>query len=213
MRAICWLYTLLVLLAWVCLWTTADRHWSGTLIEFGPRWGLLIPVPLIALIAVVSDRHLFWPAGLALLVGLGPLTGLCLPLPWRLSEGLSPPIRVMTLNTDGRAAPADVVALAESARADVVCLQECYRPEDWVIHFGPDWNVRYQDEFVVASRYPISGFEPLAASDAAWDRFAVRCRLSTPHGAARLVNLHTHSLRTGLESVLHHQPDGLSSLE
>src|SRR5207253_11125119 len=122
---------------------------------------------------LVSDRHLFWPAGLALLVGLGPLTGLCLPLPMRLSAGLSPPIRVMTLNTDGRARPDDVVALAESTRADVVCLQEAYQAENWVQHFGSDWDVRYHDEFVVASRYRISALEPLTSSNAAWDCYAV----------------------------------------
>jgi endonuclease/exonuclease/phosphatase family metal-dependent hydrolase len=213
LRIVSWLYLLLLVLAWICLWAWADRHWSGTLIEFAPRWGLLIPIPLIALVALVSDRHLFWPAGLALLVGLGPLTGLSLPLPWRLSAGLSPPIRVMTLNTDGRARAEDVVALAESAKVDVVCLQEAYRPDNWAQHFGPDWDVRYQDEFVVASRYRISVLEPLTSQDAAWDRCAVRCQLQTPHGVIRLVNLHTHSLRNGLEAVLHHDPKGFAELD
>jgi len=119
----------------------------------------------------------------------------------------------MTLNTDGRAEPGDVVALAESAQADVVCLQEVYRPESWVQHFGAEWDVHYQDEFLIASRYRISEFETLVASDAAWDRYAARCQLSTPLGSVHLVNLHTHSLRKGLEAIRHHDPEGIVVLE
>lgn len=213
LRIASWLYLLLLVLMWLGLWAAADRHWLGTLIEFGPRWGLLIPLPLIALVALVYDRHLFWPAGLALVIGMGPLTGFCLPLPLRLSAGLSPPLRVMTLNTDGQAQPADVVALAESAQVDVVCLQEVYRPESWVPHFGPEWDVHYQDEFVIASRHRISEFEALAASDGAWDRYAMRCQLNTPLGTVHLVNLHTHSLRKGLEAIRYREPDGIAVLE
>jgi endonuclease/exonuclease/phosphatase family metal-dependent hydrolase len=213
MRVAACLYMLLMLLAWICLWASADRHWTGTLVEFGPRWGLLIPIPFIAIMALVNDRHLLWPAGLALLIGMGPLMGLCLPLPWRVSAGLSPAIRVMTLNTDGRARPEEVVALAESAQVDVVCLQEAYRPDNWVQQFGPDWDVRYQDEFVIASRFPITGLETLASQDAAWDRYAVRCQLQTPQGSICLVNLHTHSLRNGLTAVLHHDSHGLMELD
>jgi len=212
-RIASWGYLLLLVLTWLGLWSLADRHWVGTLIEFGPRWGLLIPMPLIALVALVFDRHLFWPAGLALVIGLGPLTGLCLPLPMRLSAGLRPPIRIMTLNPDGRALPADVVALAESAQVDIVCLQEAYQTDRWLQEFGPEWDVRHQDEFVIASRHRISEFETLAASDAVWDRYAVRCRLSTPQGALSLVNLHTHSLRKGLEAIRYRDPNGIAVLE
>lgn len=212
-RCASWLYLLVLVLAWLGLWSLADRHWLGTLIEFGPRGWLLLPIPLIALVAFVFDRHLFWPAGLALLLGLGPLTGLCLPLPLRLSSGLSPPLRVMTLNTDGMAQPADVVALAESAQVDIVCLQEVYRPDVWVQHFGSEWDVHYQSEFLIASRCRVSEFETLVASDAAWDYCAARCQLSTPLGKLHLVNLHTRSLREGLEAIRHRDPKAIASLE
>lgn len=212
-RIASWLYLGLLLVAWLWMWSLADRHWTGTLLEFGPRWTLLVPIPVIALMALIGDRHLFWPCGLALLLGLGPLTGLCLPLPMRLSPGLDPPIRIMTLNTDGRAEPADVIALAESTRADVICLQEAYRAESWEQQFGPDWNVCCENEYVIASRFPISALERLTPSDRAWDCYAVRCQLSTSLGTVNLVNLHTHSLRKGLEAIRYRDAAGIPMLE
>jgi endonuclease/exonuclease/phosphatase family metal-dependent hydrolase len=106
-----------------------------------------------------------------------------------------------------------VVALAESARADVVCLQEAYRAESWEEHFGADWNVRSLNEFVIASRHRISDFAGLPASDAKWDPCAVRCQISTPLGTVHVVNLHTQSLRKGLEAIRYRDPAGAAILE
>lgn len=208
-----WLYVaVLLLLACLCLWHLADRHWSGTLLEFAPRWILLLPVPLFVLLAVLHQRRFWWIAGLALLIGLGPLTGICVPWPLRLGPGEHPPLRVLTLNTDGRASPDEVVALAKRNEVDVICLQECYRPEIWLRQLGDDWHLRHEDEFLVASRYPISNLEVLIEEDRKWDRLAVRCEIAGPLGTIQLVNLHTHSPRDGLEAVLHRKSDALEEL-
>lgn len=202
-------------MAWGCLRFGADRHWLGTLLEFGPRWILLVPSGAVAISALAWDRRLWWIFGVSLLVVLGPIWGLCLPLSALSSTNpIAAELRVFTLNTDGRAEPSLVVTLVEESKADVVFLQECRRPEIWARQFGPDWHVRFQDEFFVASRYPLTALELLLLENLPpWDRCAVRCQVSTPRGSVHLVNVHMYSPRRGLEAVRHRENDAIPTLQ
>lgn len=212
---LCWLYLFVVVLAWGCLRYGADRHWLGTLLEFGPRWVLLVPLAPLALGATIWNWRLWWIIGAVLIVVLGPVWGLSLP--WS-AIGFAKPtalqLRVLTLNTDGRADPSAVLALVEESQVDVVFLQECRRPELWVKQFGPEWHVLYEDEFVVAAKYPLTDLEPLSMEDQVpWDRCAVRCQVSTTLGSVHLVNLHTYSPRKGLEAVRHRENNAIGTLQ
>src|SRR6516164_2083941 len=71
----CWLYLAIVLAAWVVLRVAADRWWPATLLMFGPRWLLAVPLGILVAGAVVVRRRLLGlllPAGVVL---AGPVMG------------------------------------------------------------------------------------------------------------------------------------------
>lgn len=208
----CWLYVILLLLAGLALPLGADRHWIGTLLEFGPRWVLLLPIVLIAAAALAWDRRAAWLAALALLIGLF-VTDFRVPVGLVSASVPGPTISVMTLNTDGRADPGQVAALAASEGIDIVCLQECFLPDKWEAAFGDDWHFQHHNQFLIVSRYPLSTPEPLVLTDKAWHRCAVRCQVETPQGWVHLVNVHAGTPRKGLEAILHRQPDAILKLQ
>jgi endonuclease/exonuclease/phosphatase (EEP) superfamily protein YafD len=211
-----WLYFVFVLMVWGSLVYGADRHWLGTLIEFGPRWMLLIPLIPLVLAALCWQRRMWWSSGITLYVILAPVCGL--NLPWSMlfaPEPATVQLRVLTLNTDGVAKPADVLALVEEHQVDVVFLQECRNVDLWARQFGPDWQVRAQAEFIVAARHPLTDLEPLLIENAppGARHFAARCQLSTALGSVNLVALHTYSPRRGLAAIRHREPNALQTLE
>src|SRR5262245_29536199 len=152
LRGIVWMVAVGVLLgvgaAWGVLVLGADRWWLGTLVAFGPRWSLLVPVAamLVASAASLWSREtraggresgagrrgaLWWVVGVAViaeLVVLGPVMGFCLP--WRMitanAEGLRSDveqsemeIKVLTCNTLQGRAGERLAALIDREQPDV----------------------------------------------------------------------------------------------
>ena len=78
-----WAYLSLVALAVVLVWTAGDRWWAATLLTFGPRYLLLIPLVPLAVAAGVASRRAFVPLAAAAILGVFGLLGLCgLPMPY-----------------------------------------------------------------------------------------------------------------------------------
>jgi endonuclease/exonuclease/phosphatase family metal-dependent hydrolase len=185
------------------------------LLEFGPRWISLAPLLVIAILAVSLDSKFWAVVFLGALLVAGPLLGLCVT-----SQGLSrkapPPqsLCLLTLNTDGRASPADVLRLIEREKPHVICLQECYRPEGWYEILGNDWHIRRHREFIVASRFPLSELEPITSPRLPeYVLPAVSCEVLAPEGAFNLICVHLPSMRDGLEAILDAPLDGASALD
>src|SRR5215471_6896307 len=63
------------------MYWASDSSWLMTLLAFGPRWAVLVPLALLVLPALLLCRRALLPLLLAGLCGLGPVMGLCLP--WR----------------------------------------------------------------------------------------------------------------------------------
>src|SRR5438045_2652926 len=42
-----WLYLMLVLVLWLTLRTTGDRWWVATILMFGPRWPVALPLLVV----------------------------------------------------------------------------------------------------------------------------------------------------------------------
>jgi endonuclease/exonuclease/phosphatase (EEP) superfamily protein YafD len=118
-------YLLALGLAAAALWAWSDVWWPATILLFGPRWVLLLPLALLVPWAAVRDRALLWPLSLALLIGLGPLLGV--RSGWRglLGEGAGERFRVATFNAAGGDRVAPLGTLLADWDADVAVFQEC----------------------------------------------------------------------------------------
>src|SRR5690349_19121372 len=68
-----------VLAAWAALALAADRWWPATLLLFGPRWVLAVPLAVLVPAAAVCRRQALLPLLAAAVVLALPVLGFCIP--------------------------------------------------------------------------------------------------------------------------------------
>src|SRR5438046_2903549 len=86
-----WLAVVVCILIWAMLDFATDRHWIGTLIAFGPRWTLLVPVAMLTFFAALWRPRSLLPLGMAALIIAGPVMGLCVPVQvWLHEKAIGP---------------------------------------------------------------------------------------------------------------------------
>ncbi len=118
-------YLVAIGLAAALLWGLSDLWWPATILLFGPRWVLLLPLAVLVPWAVAKDRALLLPLGLAVAIGVGPLVGV--RSGWRalLPEGSGERFRIGSFNAAGGDRGTPLAALLAELDADVVVFQEC----------------------------------------------------------------------------------------
>ncbi len=202
-----------VALAWLAI-GFGDRSWPATLLLFGPRWALAIPLAALApaALAVRSARALAVQAAAAALAAW-PLMGLCLS-PKGLGDALGPDaspgrdLRIMSHNLGGRlvrpTSPA-LLSVLERVRPDVVALQECIPAEEGVLAIE-GWHAHAEDQICLLSRFPIRRVDARDRKDV-WDRGGsgaiVRYEIETPRGIVDVVDVHLETVREGLSALRH----------
>jgi len=192
------LYAAGVLLLWGWMRLQGDEHWLATLVLFGPRW--LCALPLLVLVPLAGWAHRRLLAVLAL-VGcwiVGPLMGFELHLPAS-STGLDQ-VRVMTCNVDQDVFDPQRLADAIAAeQPDIVALQEVCPGTPFI--WPASWSVAQRDEFVVASRYPVTR-EEAVRRPGKLSETAVRFVVRMPDRQVQIFNVHQETPRWGIEAVL-----------
>ncbi len=210
----CWLYGAGVGSFWAAAnWASPDS-WVPHLLLYGPRWTVFVPALLLVPAAIrVRSRWSAVPLGIALASFLG-IWGF--NVPWRkLVPGDGPSsarLRVLTCNV--QADDLRIQALADVIREtqpDIVLLQEC-RLDDPLVVLGRDgWYVRKADEFCVASRYPIVGFETLTRPNSLGRIVAVRMNVSWSVLTLPIVSVHLMTPRSGLEAIIESGSEGIDA--
>ena len=203
-----WGYLVLVLAIGAMLWLAGDRWWPATLLTFGPRWLVLLPLPVLALPGLLFNRRLLAPVLLAAAFAVGPVMGFCVS--WTSLAGATPVenaalLRVMTYNAgEGGTDPEVVGGFVNRERPDVLIVNE------WpaaVSELGPrlanGWLAAEHQSTVVFSRYPIKSIKKLGPDRfrKPWRAPALRCELATPSGTIYVVGLHLDTPREGLEAI------------
>ena len=188
--------------AWV-LWTLADRWWVATVLLFGPRWVLAMPLLLLIPVILMRDRALLAPLALAAWVALGPVMGL--RTGWR-RLFISPrpsDLRVMTFNTEGgRAmswAPGPVL---DALGVEVAAFQECGGRLVDAIDAMTEWHTDTRGGACLVSRFPIRSVEAMDRSPflaAGGSGLVVTYRLDVDGRDLYLTNVHLETPREGLE--------------
>lgn len=214
-----WGYLALVVVTWILLLTTSERFLPLTLLAYGPRAVVLLPLALLVPAALFTTWRAVLPAALAALVGLGPIMGGRVSRA-TLGEPLAPAppagaLRVVTFNAGtGMALAFRLPQLMEDLRPDLLLVQEC-RDELWdsLATLAGMATARHNG-LCTLSRWPIverdtmpyQTFEQVARLGAGGSGQAARYRLATPDGPLYVVNVHLETARKGLEQLLAYDP-------
>jgi vancomycin resistance protein VanJ len=154
---LCWLYLFGVLALWLFLYLAGDRWWPATMLLFGPRWALLLPLPILVPLCIAFRRRWIWGLLAIALLIIGPFMDLRITRLGLFPEDRQPSsVRVLTLNTHYAALdPAAFKKVIDETKPDVVALQEWYIANRAPLFSDPSWHTVQSDEAILASPYPI----------------------------------------------------------
>ena len=189
--------------AW--FWLSADVWWPATVLLYGPRWALLLPVAAIGVLAAVRQRWLLLPVVVSALVLGGPVLGFCSG--WRTLAAERSPEReltIVTLNVSGgESLRADIADLMNEWDADVAAFQECGSLR-WEVLELSGWHTMGRSMACIVSRFPIVEARVMERRDieeAGGTGLAVAYRLAAPDESFWLTNIHLTTPRSGLVAV------------
>jgi endonuclease/exonuclease/phosphatase (EEP) superfamily protein YafD len=203
-----WGYLVVVLLAGIGLWTLSDAWWPMTVLLFGPRWLVLMPLIVLVPATLAWQRRLLIPLLLALIVATTTVMGF--RTGWRRIAGSDPSsfsFRVATFNAMGGAAlNASLPWIIDGLQADVLGLQECSGRLVHSVRALPEtvWHHHDRDGLCLVSRFPITGIEQMERGhfrQAGGAGVVIRYALDVDGRVVHLTNLHLETPRAALEQL------------
>ncbi len=215
-----WAWLTAIVFTGVGLFTLSERWLPFTLLLYGPRWVVLLPLAVLVPLVLFSARRAILPLVLGGWVALVPIMGLrwtiqadqpltLHPVPPTLSDDNV--VRVMTLNAQGGEAVSLHLddALARYAPS-ALAFQECGEAFFDRLSLRRGWNVARVYGMCVMSQWPITAQDTMPR--AAFARVAelglggaahvVRFTIAHPHRPFELVTLHLETARKGLSLLL-----------
>jgi endonuclease/exonuclease/phosphatase (EEP) superfamily protein YafD len=199
-------YLASALAAAALLWYLSDRWWLATVLLFGPRWVLLLPLVVLVPAAFLLDRSLLFPLLVAGVVVLGPVMGL--RTGWRSLlpvDASGPTLRLASFNArGGEALLLSPAALLEEWNADLAAFQECGRALGDALRELPGWHVDIRSGLCLVSRFPIAEvaeMEREALEFAGGSGLVATYTIDMDGTTAHVTNLHLETPRAGLERI------------
>jgi endonuclease/exonuclease/phosphatase (EEP) superfamily protein YafD len=199
-------YLLGAIAAAALLWGLSDRWWPATVLLFGPRWVLALPLALLVPAAALFDRALLAPLTLAGLIVAGPVIGV--RSGWRAFVAPESPdddLRIVTFNAQGgNVLLLGPVTLLDSWNADVAAFQECGSALREDLRRVVDWKVDMQGSLCLATRLPVievQRMERAAFERAGGSGLVVTWTLELDGVPVHVTNLHLETPRAGFELI------------
>jgi endonuclease/exonuclease/phosphatase (EEP) superfamily protein YafD len=218
----CWAYLAAVIAIWVFIRIDGDRWWLATMMLFGPRWLLLVPLAVMLPLALAFRRRWLWGLlGIAVLVA-GPMMDLRITKAGLFPvERQSDSLRVLTFNT--HFAYVDPVRLGDyiaMTKPDIVALQEWYAGYRGTVFpigasggmAGKPWHVIQLEEAILASTYPIRVVGEGMIERDIEKGVTYRYNIELPQGAVTFYSVHLSSPHSSFRDVLHRSPYGVPRL-
>lgn len=215
-----WVYLVFVLLTWFGLWAGGDRWGPMTVLLFGPRWILLLPLVVLGVFAVPSKPRLSVPLLIAAMIVLVPIMGFNIGWGrWTGAETNGMPLRVVTYNAaGGRTLNTSLPWIIEKTRADIIGFQECGSALASAVRELPEiaWHTSIRDQLCLVSRFPLIGLRQLDRENirfAGGSGMVIEHTIDLGERELHLTNLHLDTPRKGLAPVREgHVSEGLSTL-
>ncbi|NNM05848.1 MAG: hypothetical protein HKO65_12230 [Gemmatimonadetes bacterium] len=199
-------FVALAIIAWALIWGLGDRWWPATVLLFGPRWVLLLPLVGLFPLAALRDRALLIPLTLAGVLLLGP--GLGFQTGWRsllAGGGPGPEVRVVSFNAmSGRNLVWSPSNLLLDWEADIAAFQECGRELAGVLKELSGWHVDVRLGLCLASRFEIVGVREMdreALAFAGGAGMVATYELDMDGVPILVTNLHLETPRAGFELI------------
>ena len=202
-----WAYLATIVAVGAFMWIFGDSWWPASIVLFGPRWLLLLPVVPLTIGALLVRPHLLVPVVLGLVITLGPVMGF--RTGWRRWISSAPPrtLRIITFNVDAFGNPrfAEVPEVLSVYHPDIIVLQECAprstRPELW----PPGWTVQFATGSICfGTRFPIvesTVLEKVQTGDQGGTGDAALFRILMDGDSIAVAGIHLETPRKGLESL------------
>ncbi|MFO8173601.1 MAG: endonuclease/exonuclease/phosphatase family protein [Gemmatimonadota bacterium] len=188
------------------LWGTSDLWWPGTILLFGPRWVLLLPLSMLMPLALLRDRAMLPILVLAGVVVLGPVMGF--RTGWRSLlpvEGRDGDLRVASFNArGGMELTRTPSALLAEWDTDIAAFQECAPGFGTGLRESSGWHVDIRSGVCFASRFAITDVQVMereALESAGGSGVAVTYALDVDGSPLHVTNVHLETPRAGFELV------------
>lgn len=192
-------------IAWPFLYGLGDRWWPATLLLFGPRWVLLLPLLVLVPAALTLLPRALVLLGAGALVVAGPVMGFAFD--WRPGRARADAdFRIVTLNMQGGLGlgSAEAIGTAMSSwRADIVVLQECPLAAAELATLTP-LATHARDGLCLVTRFPIEAIDSLPVwriGQLGQSGSVARYDLTIGGRSLHLTNLHLDTPGRGLEMV------------
>ena len=212
-------YLIVVLLVWALIRFGGDVWSAPTVLLFGPRWVLGLPLLWLLPFGAMSDRWILPPLLLTAVVIAWPIMGFTLA--FKTSARIERrDLRLLTYNVGSenngqKPELNDIWRLINIARPDVVALQECDFTADQLAAMFPAYHANVKFDTCFLSRFAIltidtrnrDDFDAIGGSGII-DRFEI----ATPRGIVSVLNLHLETVRKGLEKVVARADDARSAM-
>jgi len=198
-------YAGVVLASAIAVQFLTDRLLPATLIAFGPRWLLALPLVVLTGVVLTSVPVRQMPlavAGLGLGASVLMFGVLDFSLGTRRASG-APSLRLMTHNLGGSTITSQALhEFLSREHVDIAAVQECP-----FYDYGPKrlgWYFYYGGDLCLVSKYPFLVLDPVepGVGEGDTDPAPVRVEVLSPIGRFQFVNVHLHTVRGGLEALV-----------
>jgi vancomycin resistance protein VanJ len=214
-----------VLLVWALLRFYADRWWPATLLLFGPRWIVGLPLAVLVPLAATRDRRLLAPLAVAAIVLVFPILGFNLALSRSTASAPADPtatpprrVRLMTYNVgEDTSNGADLFRIMAEVSPDILAIQECNAIGRVAARQpGEKYNISASGDACLLSRSKIERTaveDPEAIRAVGGTGTMVRYTVHLPGGDVQIVNMHLATVREGLTAVMQRGLGGVPTLK
>jgi endonuclease/exonuclease/phosphatase (EEP) superfamily protein YafD len=183
-----------------------DRWWPATMLLFGPRWLVSLPLLLLIPLAIRYCRRLLLPLAIAALIIAGPFMHFTIPLGRVVNANSSGgyKLRVLTCNVDQAVYDrAEFIRIIKDMSVDIVALQEF--PAETKLSLPVGWNMVATSGYAIMSRFPLLTVKTVSVKRPK-ETWAFTCLLHaivhTPNGEIDVCSIQLPTPRVGLQHIL-----------
>lgn len=198
-----WLALAVTILALALMYLAGDLWWPATMLLYGPRWMLLLPIIPLLPLALWRRPRLLIPLVISLGIVLGPFMG----FRWSFGPHGNPQgnvLRVLSCNIGKK--DVDIAKLSRIIRnldVDIVCLQEC--PRDLKLDLPSGWHELQPGAISIFSKYPIHQLKNVTGMHLpdTWPRNSLLPSIiESPFGNIAFNGIHLPTARFGILNML-----------